>query len=141
MDPVKVIMGLLVSIITVVVLSLLAVIKLPSEAENALTEVIDIMPEVITKKDPCSYYAYSVLDKNDIDILKLGIPSKEIDYQNLALMPTTFSWNYELLKVATHALETARWQPARPLMYYSGIQLLKNNHDKKDRCLIPIRSR
>ncbi|HLE06513.1 MAG TPA: transglutaminase-like domain-containing protein, partial [Candidatus Nanoarchaeia archaeon] len=37
------------------------------------------------------------------------------------LMPTTFSWNYELLKVATHALETARWQPARPLMYYSGI--------------------
>lgn len=121
MDPVKVIMGLLVSIITVVVLSLLAIIRLPSEAENAMTEVTSIMPEVITKKDPCSYYAYSVLDQNDINILRLGIPSKEIDYQNLALMPTYFSWNYELLKVATHALETARWQAARPLMYYSGI--------------------
>ncbi len=110
---------ILVIVVTVVLGSYFLVNS--STIGGRVDKIISYMPIASHQSINCAQYCYSQVTPYALSIM-FGDSLTERNYMSVNALPLFFSCNYQLLAVATQALEIARWSVDKPAIVIDGIK-------------------
>ncbi len=113
-------LGKLVMVVVGLVLLIIIVVKvIPQQAEQYVPDIVSYVVPVNPLAQPCNFYCYA--QQTDWErYLMMGNYSNG-DYTSVLSLPDFFSCNFQLLNLVTHALELAKWNEVKPLLFFYGL--------------------
>ncbi len=116
----KILLRIVIIVVLSVILLTLFLTYIPSVTQQYLPPIVNYVIPIKFQQQPCDYYCYSHPTDWEVYLMKGNF--KAGGYNNVIGLPDFFSCNYQMLELATHALELSKWRQSRPVVFLNGIK-------------------